>query len=188
MTMRTHAKGVTGGTFGFALLLAALFFFAPTQVGGSTSYVVTEGISMLPNLHGGDLAVVRTHSSYRVGESVLYDSPVLHRPVLHRIVAIRDGRYFFKGDNNSFVDPGAVSQSALIGELWFHVPRAGNWVSWLGAPLHVAVIVAAAAFLLLAGTRERRRRGRRRRGTLGLHAPSRPSAARHHTSGLDLSG
>ena len=186
--MRTDARRAAGGAFGFAVLLAALFFFAPVQVGGSTSYVVTEGISMLPKLHGGDLAVVRTHSSYRVGESVLYDSPVLHRPVLHRIVAIQDGRYFFKGDNNNFVDPGAVPQGALVGELWFRVPHAGSWVAWLGTPLHVALIAAVAAFLLLVGRRQRRRRRSRRRGTPGLHAPTRPSATRHHTSALDLSG
>ena len=124
--MRADATRTTGGVAALALFLAALFFFAPVQVGGSTSYVVTEGVSMLPSLHGGDLAVVRSHSSYRVGDAVLYNSPVLHRPVLHRIVAIRDGRYFFKGDNNGFVDPGSVAQGALVGELWFHVPRVGE--------------------------------------------------------------
>ena len=149
---------------GLALIAIVWVLSAPTQIGGSTSYATTEGISMLPHLHTGDLAVLRTQSSYEVGEAALYKSPVLGRSVLHRIVAIHDDRYFFKGDNNDFVDPGSVPKSAIVGTLWFHVPHVGGWVGWLGTPFHSALFAAAAALVLLLGGRTRRLRRERRRG------------------------
>jgi signal peptidase I len=151
-----------------ALVLAALVlawvFFAPVQLGGSTLYSATVGISMVPLFHQGDLAVVRRASSYRVGDIALYESPVLHRPVLHRIVVIQDDRYYFKGDNNDFVDPGYATGSDLLGKLWFHVPRAGRMLGWFGAPTHTALLAGIASALLLLGGRRRptgRRRSRR---------------------------
>lgn len=150
--------------------------FAPAQLGGSTTYSVTDGISMQPLLHKGDLAVERSSSHYRVGDIVLYRSPSLHTTVLHRIKVIQNGRYYFKGDNNSFVDPGYVTDKALVGKLWFHVPHAGAVISWFARPLHAAIIVAIAVFFLGAGTltktARRRRTGRPRAKKQGFQRPT----------------
>src|SRR4051794_37618434 len=105
-----------------ALTLAAVgclwFFFAPSWLGGPTSYVITEGVSMQPRFHTGALAVVHAAADYRVGDIVAYHSHELHTIVLHRIVG-RDGdRYVFKGDNNSFRDPEHPTRSQLVGKLW----------------------------------------------------------------------
>ena len=154
-----------------ALALAAgWFFFAPPQLGGSTLYSATVGTSMEPLFHAGDLAVVRRADSYKVGQIVLYDSPVFHRAVLHRIIVIQHGHYYFKGDNNDFVDAGYASRDDLLGTLWFHVPRAGRILSWIGKPGHSALIAAGGTLLLLlVGSRlappALRRRRRRRLGT-----------------------
>ncbi len=161
--MRSHRTGIIGWVAGLAVFAAVFLVFAPVQVGGSTSYVATEGISMLPKLHTGYLAVVRAGPPYGVGDAVLYNSPVLHRPVLHRIIAVHDGQYSLQGDNNDFVDPGTVPASAIVGQLWFHIPRVGGWVGWLSAPAHASMIaVVAAMFLLLGGKATKRRRDRRR--------------------------
>ena len=106
--MRAKRTGIVGTLCGFALFASLWLLFAPVQLGGTTSYAVTEGISMLPLLHTGNLAVVHTRTSYGVGDAVLYNSPVLHRPVLHRIIAIDEGQYSLRGDNNDFTDPGTV--------------------------------------------------------------------------------
>ncbi len=109
----------------------AWFYFAPTQIGGSSRYVVTSGVSMEPRFHTGDLAIVRPVSNYRVGEIVAYWSTTLHAVVLHRITA-RDGNsYEFKGDNNHFIDPDRPTRSELLGKLWLHVPRAGRLLEML---------------------------------------------------------
>jgi signal peptidase I len=145
-------------------LAAGAVFFAPVQLGGSTLYSATVGNSMEPLFHKGDLAIVRRAASYRVGDIVLYESPTIHRPVLHRIIVIQNDHYFFKGDNNDFVDPGYATSGDLLGKLWFHIPKAGSGLSWFGAPLHTALLAGlAVAFLLVGGgTRKKRRRGQSR--------------------------
>ena len=152
------------GLFGLAAFAAAWLFLAPTRVGGSTIYSITEGNSMQPLLHRSDLALLRTQSSYRVGDVVLYQSPILHRPVLHRILVIQNGHYFFKGDNNDFVDPGYATRAELLGRLWVRVPWVGRAVAWLGKPMHAALFAALVVLLVLLGgapvARGRRRRRR----------------------------
>lgn len=154
------------GLLGLAAVAAAWLFLAPAQVGGSTIYSITEGNSMQPLLHKNDLALLRSQSSYNVGDVVLYNSPVLHRPVLHRILVIQGGHYFFKGDNNDFVDPGYATRAELVGKLWVRAPGVGLVVGWLGKPLHAALFAAAIVMLVLLGgaAPATRRRRRRRRG------------------------
>lgn len=178
----------TGSTIILATLVGMLaavwLFFAPPQLLGSTTYTATDGNSMEPMFHKGDLALTRPASSYHVGEVVLYISPTLHRPVLHRIIAIQNGHYFFKGDNNSFVDPGYATRGELSGRLWLHVGGGGKVLSWMGKPSHAAVIAALATMLLAftgAGTARRRRRRRGRRGNSALVTPV---AAQTSSNGL----
>lgn len=128
---------------------------------------------MAPRFHAGDLAVVRRAGSYEVGQVVLYESPVFHRPVLHRILAIRGGHYFFRGDNNDFVDAGYATRGDLLGRLWFRVPRAGRVLTWMGKASHAALVAGGATVLLLlvggrAASRGPRRR-RRGRGAARAH-------------------
>jgi signal peptidase I len=169
-------------TFLVGTIAALWLFFAPSQMLGSTTYTATDGNSMEPMFHKGDLALTRPASSYKVGEVVLYMSPTLHRPVLHRIVAIQNGHYFFKGDHNDFVDPGYATKSELVGHLWLHVNGGGKVLSWMGKPSHASVIAALATILLVlsgAGTVRGRRRRRGRRGDSTFTAP-----AAENTNGL----
>jgi signal peptidase I len=145
------------------LAIVAWLYFAPTQIGGTTGYVVTSGISMEPSFHTGDLALVRPADQYRVGQVVAYHSTLLHVTVLHRIVAHRGGRYFFKGDNNNFIDPTHPTRNELIGALWMRVPHGGRVLAWLHSPLTAAVLTGFAALLVLSAFGERRRRRNRRK-------------------------
>jgi signal peptidase I len=131
---------------GAVLLLAAAgwWAFAPPVLGGKTSFAVVDGTSMLPQLRRGDLVVVRRSSTYRVGDVVAYRSELLHRVVLHRIVAIEDGRYTFKGDNNTWLDPERSGARAIIGKRWTELPQAGRITGVLRNPL----VAAALAFAL----------------------------------------
>jgi signal peptidase I len=145
---------------------------APSGLGGSCSYSVTSGISMEPMIHKGDLALVRAQPNYHVGEVVLYDNQLLREPVLHRIVLIQNGDYYFRGDNNDFVDPGYATRSEIVGKLWIHMAGVGVVVAWLGAPVHAAVLAGStAAVIVVAGARRPRRRGRRRRAHPWMRGP-----------------
>jgi len=161
--MRRLAAQSLAGVLALTATLAWLFL-APTALGGSTTYVVTDGISMLPHFHGGDLALVRAEDSYRVGEIVAYRSTMLDTIVLHRIVAVKAGRYYFKGDNNNFVDAEHPTRGQLVGKLWLHFPGLGARLAPLRSPLAIGALVAAAVLFLGGGAFHRRRRRDRRRG------------------------
>src|SRR6185312_7416744 len=148
-------------------LAAGWFFLAPTGIGGDTTYVVTDGISMHPRIHTGDLALVRPASSYHVGDIVAYRNPQLHVVVLHRIHSISpSGRYRFKGDNNSWIDPGSVPASAATcarstrRRSWAPWPRSRCCCSSAGPARRCAAGAVAAA---------RSRNGRRRSGSGRAH-------------------
>ena len=89
-TMRAprHIKRYLWGACALALVGCLWFLFAPSALGGSTSYVVTDGVSMEPRFHAGDLALVRSGGDYRVGQIVAYHNRQLGTVVLHRIVAL----------------------------------------------------------------------------------------------------
>ena len=176
-----RAKRITLWFVLAAALGLSWLYFAPTQLGGSTLYTATAGTSMEPLFHKGDLALVRPAASYRVGQVVLYDSPVVHRPVLHRIKVIQDGRFYFQGDNNDFVDPGYATRAELLGSLWFRVPHGGSVVNWIAEPMHASLFAGASViFLLLGGatTAKRRRRAPTARAPEPREARSRPSLLR----------
>ncbi len=130
-----------------AVLGAAWWLLTPPQLGGSTVFVVVDGTSMLPRLHGSDLVALRPATGLRVGDVVGYRSVMLRRVVLHRIAAIRGDRYVFRGDNNSFIDPEQPGRSQIVGKLWFRIPSAGHAIGVLHVPW---VLATLAALLVLA--------------------------------------
>jgi signal peptidase I len=145
------------------VLAASWWYLAPTRVGGSTTYVVTHGVSMEPRFHTGDLALVRPAGQYAVGDIVAYHSSLLDLVVLHRIIAIHNGHYTFKGDNNNFLDPVRPNRSALVGRLWVHVPRGGFILTRIHNPIVVAVACGLLGLFLLWGADQKGRRRRRQR-------------------------
>lgn len=176
---KPRTRKLLTGCLTLAVLLALWAGFAPPSLGGSTSYVVTDGISMEPLFHTGDLALVRSESNYRVGQVVAYHSNVFHTVVLHRIIAVDGDRYVFKGDNNNFVDFEHPARSQLIGALWIHLPGWGARLQSLRSPGLIAALVTVGVLLML-GTafvkRDRRRRRRRREEAGG--SPHTPLSAR----------
>jgi signal peptidase I len=125
-----------------AAAAAAWWFLAPPALGGSTSLAIVDGSSMYPTFERNDVVFLRPSSAYRVGDVVAYHSALIHRVVLHRIVAVHGGRYTFKGDNNSFLDPEQPARSALIGKRWFSIPAVGRLAGYLHTPWIAAVLAA----------------------------------------------
>jgi signal peptidase I len=164
--IRLRSASLTGVLV--TLAAAAWLYLAPPLLGGSTSYVVTHGISMEPRFHTGDLALVRPAAHYAVGDVVAYHSALLHIVVLHRIIAIHGGHYFFKGDNNNFVDPVQPTRANLLGKLWVHIHDGGPVLAWLHSPFVVVGLIGGAGLLVLSGfVRKRRRRERRGKSGAG---------------------
>jgi signal peptidase I len=118
------------------------FVAAPVALGGPTSYVVTDGVSMLPHLHANGLVLTHTQPSYQVGDIVAYHNRELGVVVLHRIVA-RDGdRYVFKGDNNDFRDRYHPTKADLVGKEWVYWPGGGRYLALLHTPAFFGLVLA----------------------------------------------
>jgi signal peptidase I len=141
-----------------AFVAALWVTLAPPQLGGRTVLATSYGSSMEPMIHRGDVIVLREGGPARVGDIVGYRSELLGKLVVHRVHRIEDGKLVLKGDNNNFLDPDLVPQSAVVGHLAFHVPHAGLFVEELRKPQSAAGLGALAAFFLVGGSAKRRRR------------------------------
>jgi signal peptidase I len=124
------------------LIAAAWFVIAPVSIGGPTSYVVTDGVSMLPHFRGDGLVITRREPSYHVGEVVAYHNRELGVVVMHRIVARDGNRYVFKGDNNNFRDTYHATQSDLVGKEWAYWPGGGRYLGLLRRPAFFGIVLA----------------------------------------------
>ncbi|MCW3018903.1 MAG: hypothetical protein JWN10_1211 [Solirubrobacterales bacterium] len=172
-----QAKKLIALALGLIVLGSLWFYAAPASLGGSTTYVVTNGVSMEPRFHTGDLAIVRAQSSYHVGEIVAYHNKMFHTIVLHRIVGREGDRYLFKGDNNNFVDFEHPLASQLIGSLRLHVAGAGADLKSIRSPALVGGLVAVGMLLLCGAAFTRNRRRRRRHARTGEGLEQRPPRA-----------
>lgn len=185
MRPRTSKKLISGALL--AVVLGSLWFYlAPTAIGGSTSWVVTDGISMEPHFHAGDLVIVRSRSHYRVGEIVAYRNRQLHTIVLHRIVGRDGSRYIFKGDDNNFLDFEHPAQSQLIGATWLHLAGVGSRLESLHSPLLIGGLFALATLLFAGAAFTGRRRRRRRQRRAEANTRSGPAAPLPQTQRLQL--
>lgn len=143
-----------------AVVAALWIVLAPPQLGGRTVAAVVYGTSMEPKLRGGDLVFLRRGGPARAGDVVGYQSPALGRLVVHRVLRVEGESLVLKGDNNDFVDPGVVPQSAVVGGLMLRVPSAGTAMELLRRPTTMAVLGILAAFFVMGGGVASRRRRR----------------------------
>lgn len=90
------------------------------------------GTSMFPTLEDGDLVFLEQvpFNSISVGDIIVYNPPCAAESfsVIHRIVAISDGGFITKGDNNGVTDQaagiatGPVTAACIEGEVVFVIP------------------------------------------------------------------
>jgi len=172
--MKTSPRNLAALLLSLALLAAGWWLLGPVQLGGPTGYAIVNGSSMEPRFERGDLVLVRKRASYGVGDLVLYDAHTGGMRVFHRIVAVKNGRFVTKGDNNDFLDPIQPAPGDVLGELWISVPGAGKAVVWAKQPVNLAILLVLLTFVGLAGGREATRR--RRPGARPVVALPDPSA------------
>lgn len=148
--MRANAKA---SIFVNIVMLASLaivwILFAPSKIGGQTSYVIINGNSMEPGFHRGDLVLVKTALEYRKGDVVAYLDAKMGAYVFHRIIATKRERFILQGDNNSWLDDYQPTHNEIVGKLWLHVPKMGKTVEWLRAPLNLALATAGLGGVLM---------------------------------------
>lgn len=145
-----------------AFVLAWLVL-GPARLGGSATYLMVSGTSMLPGFRAGDLVIVRRAEHYGPGDVVAYRNRELGIIVLHRILRLEGDRYVFKGDNNGWEDRYRPGQEDLIGKLWLHLPGMGDGLRALRTPRFVGILLGVMMMGAMFGeAREQQRQARRR--------------------------
>ena len=107
------------------LVLAFLFMLRPQLLGGTASYVTVQQSDLEPLLYADDLAIVRRHAQYQVGELVAVET--LGGPYFGRILS-QEGEIFqirFAASE----EPVAVSREYLLGRIWFNIGSFGRSIS-----------------------------------------------------------
>jgi signal peptidase I len=160
--VRRKVRRVAIVAAGVVLAVVAWAFLGPVALGGPASYVVTDGVSMLPHFKADGLVITHERDSYHVGEIVAYHNHYLHTVVMHRIVALDGERYVFKGDNNSSPDGYHATRADLIGEEWLYWPGGGGLLKKVRQPVAFAVIIGLLGLFAAQGFAPRRSRRRTR--------------------------
>jgi signal peptidase len=126
----------------FAIASLPVFLYLwPASLGGDTEFISVSGISMLPTIQSGSLAIVKKSPTFDVGDIAVYNSDILNRTVIHRIIALQDNGFVFQGDNNPAKDPGIISQDKMRGKVIFVAPLVGFIPQLFKNPLIMAVAV-----------------------------------------------
>ncbi|MEW6404451.1 MAG: signal peptidase I [Chloroflexota bacterium] len=148
MTGFRSGRSVVALAIGVIQFVIAWVLFAPSQLGGQTSYVILIGNSMEPEFRRGDLVLVRPADDYRVGDMVAYQHPEVGA-VFHRIVSEAFGRYTLQGDNNFWLDSYQPGDADIIGKLWLRFPGIGQYLQALRTPGNFTLFVVGAVGILL---------------------------------------
>ena len=143
---RNH-QGSGFSVLNLIIILLGWVLFAPTKIGGSTSYIILVGNSMEPEFNRGDLVLVKKGSDYQLGDIVAYQQPDLNT-VFHRIVKINDETFTLSGDHNVWNDSFQPTNDEIIGKLWIHIPDAGVFLQFLRTPIIFTTIVVVFALLI----------------------------------------
>ena len=126
----------------FAIASLPIFLYLwPSNFGGDTEFISVNGKSMLPTIQSGSLAIAKKSLTYDVGDIAVYDSDILNKTVIHRIVGQKDNAFIFQGDNNPSLDPGTITQDKMRGKVIFVAPYVGFIPQLFKNPLIVAVAV-----------------------------------------------
>ena len=172
MTLRISS--IIKGLVITAIAVAGWFFLAPTQLGGSATYLIIKGVSMEPSIKQGDIVIARERSSYKVGDVAAYRDTLSKTRVLHRIIARNGDHYTFKGDHNSAKDAFQPTQNEIVGYEWIHVPRGGTVLTWIQKPTNAAILAIGAMILAASGgavVEEKKRRRRVKGGPAAIPPP-----------------
>ena len=148
---------VVGALLVAATLGVGLWFLTPSTLGGSTTYLATQGTSMLPTHEPGTLVVTRPQDEYAVGDVIAFHRDDPDYIVMHRIVAVDGDRFVTRGDNNASDDAFHPAVSDVVGRPWIVVPHGADVMTRLRSPLSVGVVFGVlAAFAHSAASRRPR--------------------------------
>lgn len=116
---------------------------------GYRAYTVLSG-SMEPTYYPGDLVIVKNKNRVDLEENDVITFIDDNEIVTHRIIEKTTEGYKTKGDNNNVEDSTILTDSNIIGEVAFKIPKAGYVTQFLAKPGVVAIeLILLGVFILL---------------------------------------
>lgn len=117
--------------FAVALILAfGTLQFTGTVLETDKPVVSVVSCSMYPELHVGDILVVQGTDFERIeeGEIIVYSTPEMQIPVVHRVTEKHGSYLETRGDNNpsQLEFEKNVTEDQIRGEVIFRIPRIGG--------------------------------------------------------------
>lgn len=109
--------------FFFLALLILLFFNLKLDF-----YYIKTG-SMEPVLPVGTIAVVDIGAKAQVGDIFAYQNG--RNVVIHRVIAVDEHGYTFKGDANPSQDAAKVTGEQLVGKVVVKIKLLAWWIKWM---------------------------------------------------------
>lgn len=159
-----RARLLVGWAVLLLILVAWVFLFRPTQLGGPATFIVVAGDSMEPTLHNGDLVVLRAQDTYVLNDVITFSipdgEPGAGSLVVHRIVDTEGTAFVPRGDNRDHADNWRPTEEHIRGSLWLHWPRGGEILMTILRPPLVAALAGGAVTMWLlmreTGTKEKK--------------------------------
>ncbi len=133
----------------FAVAVDAWYLW-PTNLGGSTSFVIVSGSSMEPTYFGGDLVIARKMEP-SIGDVIVYAPEGFGgAQIVHRIIGGNgeDG-WVMQGDNNTFIDPFEPKEAEVRGVVVVHYSSLGQLTALLLSPIVWASVLLLSIVLLV---------------------------------------
>lgn len=133
----------------FAVAVDAWYLW-PTNLGGSTSFVIVSGSSMEPTYLSGDLVIARKMEP-SIGDVIVYAPEGFGgAQIVHRIIGGNgeDG-WIMQGDNNTFIDPFEPKDAEVRGVVVVHYSSLGQLTALLLSPLVWASVLLLSIVLLV---------------------------------------
>jgi signal peptidase I len=131
-------------------IVAWILLLRPQSLGGSVSYDLIRGNSMVPTLHSNDLVLARNQSSYEVGDIITFRTEAGN--VIHRIVggSAQEG-FITQGDNAEVTDLWRPKPDDILGKMWIGIPNGGKVIETIRSPLVLAALIAALGVFVVLG-------------------------------------
>ncbi len=119
------------GTFFYILLGFFIAFSANAMLGyalqTTTPVVAVFSESMVPTFLKGDMIIVEGSKDIKVGDIIVYDSPLYKYPLIHRVITVSNEGVRTKGDSNRLEDPWTTPPEKIRGKAILRIPLLG-WV------------------------------------------------------------
>ena len=154
------------GIFGFVFVVTAWLFVdkfimkspVPSFFGYSTLTIETG--SMSGTMEIGDVIIIKDTGDYKIGDIITFMPDGAIIPTTHRIINYTEsGEFVTKGDANNIKDTDTAEKSQILGEVVLHLPKLGQFVSWIRAEgwvyiLSTLSIIALGVFVLKSSQEE----------------------------------